>query len=163
MSNPNILIITVKKTNNKEDNYCVFGSIDMEIILEKGLISEAIVGIFRGKYSKDNHELIESFTENKIFKDLMHEVIEKYTPHDIYFQKELKRQKNGWIYIIDKRCKDPNGQVLSHDIIGAFEIKNSKVITYKANKNHHIYTKNGFFILPKNIEEKLGEIILSKY
>ena len=155
-----IQIVIVKNPNSQYyDRYCTFNSIDTK----KGLIPENIIGLFSGEYPLDKDELVSSFSANSIFKKLMHEVIEKYKPLDISFQEEVKREKDGWVYLIDGRCKDPNGRVFPCDIIGAFRIENSKVLEYKANNKYMLYTKEGFFRLDNDIEKILIEIILSKY
>ena len=150
--------IIVDNPNGGIDRYYTFVSID---VFKKGLISEAIIGL--NKNSKDNGEKInvEDFVENSVFKKLLHKVIQEYVPLENSFRNELKRQKNGWIYVMDKRDKNFNSE--SNNIIGGFKIENNKIIKYVPNKRHKLFTEKGFFILDDPIEKKLIEVILSYY
>jgi hypothetical protein len=150
--------IIVDNPNGGVSKYYTFSEID---VFNQGLIKEAIIGINKDKNSTASKINPESFLENTVFKKLMHKVIKEETPNILAFQRELRKQGDGYIYVIDRRGNTGEGK--THNIIGAFKIKNSKVVEYEINKNHRLFTEEGFFILDSYVEKKLIEKIESYY
>jgi hypothetical protein len=119
------------------------------------LKSEAIVG-FVSNYPFD----LDTFTPNKLFVNFMQQIIANNAPNDLLLQEEATKQQEGWIYIIDGReseTEDPS----SEDIIGAFEVKDGRIIvdSYYPNENYNIFGKRGLFQLSPFLSTALLEAL----
>lgn len=69
------------------------------------------------------------FRPNRAFVEYMHEVIKRTGPSIESIQAVALRQRTGYVYVIDLRTPDgPQGRVPTEDIIGAFEIKEGKIL-----------------------------------
>ena len=116
-----------------------------------------------GQFS-DNSTNPEKFEVNSEFIKFMHETISRKAIDLDSFRQSAKKQQNGWLYIIDFRT--PNGimgDVPPEDIIGAFEVKDGKVVenSYQRSTEHKIFTKNGIVQLPKGLDEILIKEIIN--
>jgi hypothetical protein len=122
--------------------------LSQEVVFTKGLSTESIIGtvpLGGDQIAPSN------FTPNPVFVDYLHKFVARHTPALPEFQADVKRQKNGWVYIIDFRTGDVNGAVPPEDIIGAFEVK--------PNPNYRLFTEKGFFVLHPRLEARLVEEI----
>lgn len=63
----------------------------------------------------------EHFTPNPGFRDFLFSVIGQHAPRAKELHEEARRLGNGWVYLIDARAENPQGEVEAEDIIGAFE------------------------------------------
>ncbi|MFT3787257.1 MAG: hypothetical protein QM770_13985 [Tepidisphaeraceae bacterium] len=147
--------LCVVKTPEGEKHY--FTVLPLDTVFSKGLIPEAIVGVLMRPLAAGESITPEVFARNSIFVKFMHDVIAKYAPLEPGFAAEAKRQGTGWIYILDRRTKTPQGAVPPEDIIGAFQAKDGKVVpeTYQASPRHMILSPDGFFRLTPGLHEHL--------
>jgi hypothetical protein len=131
----------------------------MQEAFAQGIAPEAIVGEFTEPISPDVPIPLNAFVRNSLFVELMHRVIAREAPKLKSFQAQAKKQNNGWLYVIDQRNRNPEGDVSSEDVIGAFEIKDGKAVmdSYAANKDHRILSERGFFDLGAELYELLLE------
>jgi hypothetical protein len=126
-----------------------------------GYPTEAIIGLFEDQPGTDliNDIIsVENFRPNPAFINFMHQVIGKYGPEDSGLREAARRQREGWIYIIDLRTPDgPQGKVPPEDIVGAFEVKDGQLIkeSYWANERHLAFSTNGLVQLPGSLHELL--------
>jgi hypothetical protein len=143
------------KTNNKQQQ--IVSLLAPEEINNRGLPSPSILGTLSEPNSQDIN--LDNFVSNPNFIDFLHEIIAKFAPDSPSLNAEAKRQKNGWIYIIDARHKKQEESVLPEDIIGAFEVNEGEIKTesYQRNNNHLIFSQNGFFKLEPRLEKYLIE------
>lgn len=79
---------------------------------------------------------------NSLFKDVVFDFCEKILAKHKYIVEESKEVKNSWIYVIDQRTDDSNPK--PKDIIGAFEITNSEIVSFKPNRNYLVWTSDGY-------------------
>lgn len=149
------MYIYTVKTNNV--HHQIVSLLAPEDVDSGGLPSLSILGTL----SESNLQTInlDNFVANPDFIDFMHSVISNFAPDSHHLTAEAQQQNNGWIYIIDGRCASLKEDVSPEDIIGAFEVKEGKIITesYQKNNNHLIFSHNGFFKLEATLETHLLE------
>lgn len=132
-----------------------------DVVSEFGLVGEAIVGECVPML-KDGERVTEAnFRPNPYFVKLLHDVIARHAPGLPGLQAEARRQRNGWVYVIDARTPTPNGRVPSHDIVGSFEVRDGEVVenSYQPNPDHRLFTSAGLFVLATALHERLMEQI----
>jgi hypothetical protein len=138
---------------------------------DKGLPSVVIVGALRslhrhlldsGDYPLDISP--ENFIENRVFRDLFHEIVRRFASDEPGFGAEARRLGSGFVYVIDSRTPDPGGEVPSEDIVGGFEVRGGAVVgeAYFANPHFRLIGKNGFFTLSGWLSERLLEEIVRR-
>ena len=139
-----------------EGSFNVVSLLPHEEVFRKALPSQAIVGILPANATDLNPV---QFKPNREFIDFLHHVIVKYAPTIPDFQAEAKRQVDGWVYIIDGRVDNPEGNVGREDILGGFQVQSGEVIpaSYLANPDHLLVSKRGLFQIEPLLEEKLLE------
>ena len=125
-------------------------------VFNKGVPSKAVVGTLPENSTKLSQA---EFKPNRDFIEFLHHTIAKHAPTHPALQADAKQRGTGWIYIIDNRVADPQGEVEPEDIIGAFEIKAGRVSasTYQAMPKHLLVSKRGIFRLDPFLEGKLLE------
>ena len=127
-----------------------------ELGFTKGLRSEAVMGTVP---AGTNQILPSNFTVNPVFVRFLHDFIAKHTPTLPEFLAEAQRHQDGWVYIIDYRTGDVNGDVPPEDLLGAFEVKSGEPLLYHSNPNYRLFTERGFFVLHPQLEARLLEEI----
>jgi hypothetical protein len=147
--------VCVVNTPEGEKHYLTV--LPMDVVFSKGLIPEAIVGVLLRPLTAEESITPEVFARNSIFVKFMHEVIAKYAPLEPVCSEEAERLGTGWIYIVDRRTKTPEGAVPPEDIIGALQAKDGKVVpgSYQASPQHMILSMDGFFRLTPGLHEHL--------
>jgi hypothetical protein len=143
------------KTNNKQQQ--IVSLLAPEEVSDRGLPSISILGTLLESNSQNIN--LNNFVPNSNFIDFLHSVIASFAPNTPGINAEAKRQRNGWIYIIDARHNRQRESVLPEDIIGAFEVNEGKIKTesYQRNNNHLIFSQNGFFKLEPTLQKHLIE------
>lgn len=128
-----------------------------KIVEDKRLHNKAIVG-----FLKTDQVNPQDFVESQAFKDYFHQFISRQLPLQAEFLSEGKKINNGYVYLIDKRTKNPKGDVPMQDIVGAMNFENGHLVadSYLPNKNYKLLTSKGLFQLPFSLEESfLKEIV----
>jgi hypothetical protein len=122
-----------------------------------GIIPEAIVGVLKRPLEEGEAIKPENFVRKKIFNDFLHEFIARQGPELKGLQAEARRQREGWVYLIDGRTATPQGKVPPDDIIGAFEVKDGRLVaqSYERNPRHVLLSQDGFFRLAPELHEQL--------
>ncbi len=131
-----------------------------EVVFKSGLASEAIVGVCTELLKTGDHVTPLNFMANKVFVDLLHNVIETHAPELPELQAEARRQHTGCVALIDGRTPTPAGDVPPHDIFGAFDVRDGMLVphSYHRSHNHRLLSSDGLFKLSSPIlEEKLIE------
>jgi hypothetical protein len=122
----------------------------------KGLPPEAVVGTLPPNVNSVNQI---DFKPNPAFVDFLHMVIRRYAPLSADLQNAAKRKHEGWMYIIDCRVPNPQGEVESEDVIGAFKIEAGLIVpdSYRRNNQHLLVSQRGLFCLDDWLKSKLLE------
>lgn len=92
-------------------------------VFARGLPGVAIVGTLLRPLAESEDASPDVFTPNPAFVRFMQDVLAKHTPLVDSFRAEARRQREGWVYVIDARTPDPDGTVPPEDVIGAVEVK----------------------------------------
>lgn len=117
-----------------------------DLVTKHGLPKELIVGAVDDPRLAEGdlfEYVVKSLKVNRDFKDTVHNFCLDVLSGMSKFLNKAKEQRSGWLYIIDQRTPEPAGEVPPGDIIGAFEISNGKIASYKPNPNYSIKSKNG--------------------
>ncbi|MEQ8221272.1 MAG: hypothetical protein ABRQ37_03145 [Candidatus Eremiobacterota bacterium] len=124
-----------------------------EIIFEKGMKKEVIVGELKEglELKRDN------FIPNKAFLEVFHGVISREIIHDPDAVSEAEKIKEGYVYVIDKRVGNPEGNINTEDIIGAIQVAKGSPVdnSYHGNPNYCLLTDEGLFQLSDTLETGL--------
>ena len=140
--------VAVVRNNGVDQNVVTY--IDHDLIFERGLLPEWIVGVLH-KPLGDGGELVpENFSRNSVFVDFLHRFVAETASQDENLLAAAKSGQNENLFIIDQRTATPQGEVPPEDIVGAFVVESGTISssTYKANRdNHRILSDRGFFDL----------------
>ena len=106
----------------------------------------------------------DNFVVNLAFIKFLHEVIKHRGSEDPELIAVAQEQGEGMGIMADRRCIKA-GNLEREDVIGAFEIKNGKIIpeSYEENESYEVNSEKGFMILGSWLEGVLLEEIESKY
>jgi hypothetical protein len=120
-----------------------------EICFAHGLAGAAIVGFCTRLVRQGLTLDPESFRPNRLFINLLHEVIATNAPADPELQMAARQQHTGAVNLLDGRTPTPRGAVPPHDIIGGFQVKDGVIVpsSYQANPNHRLLSQDGLFKL----------------
>ena len=140
----------------------VVSLLPMESGFTEGLAPESIVGSCPRLLEHGEKVSPNNFARNPVFVKFLHGVIARRGHEVPALQAAARGQKEGWIYIIDARTPNPQGEVPPHDIIGGFQVKAGAVIagSYKANPNHLLLSVEGLFQLDAALHQLLMEEIV---
>ncbi len=132
-----------------------------EHVLRSGLPGPAIIGRLREHREAGAPLTPDNLEVNDEFVDFLHDIIARETPNDPAFQRAVKRQRDGWMYVIDRRTPTPAGEVPAEDILGAFRIENGEAVpgSYQRMKTHRIVSERGLFQLDDYLQPKLIEAL----
>jgi hypothetical protein len=135
----------------------VLSLVSPEVIYNKKMPSEIIIGKLAKKLSESKKINFEDFIPNSSFINFLHDVIAKHGSKVSSLSVQAQKQKKGWVYLIDGRCSDSQGEVLPEDIIGSFEVIEGKIIpdSYQKNSKHLIFSKKGLFKLQSTLNKHL--------
>ncbi len=151
---------TTENNNDELDKLRALSLLSPKQVEKIGTLqSEAILGFITGEQLS-----LDYFHPNRIFIDLLQNVVESEAPTDPELQAAAIEQKQGYIYIIDRRVADRAEEETSpEDILGAFEIKDGRIVpnSYQPNENYLIFGNNGLMQLPASLHEALIEALMS--
>jgi hypothetical protein len=134
-----------------------------ERVLERGLPGEAIIGVLLRPLESGEEITPEVFARNRVFVDFMHGVIARRGPQLAGLIAEVQRQGQGLVVVVDQRTRTPQGAVPPEDIVGVFEVRDSKVVpdSYRPSPKHMILSPDGFFQLGAELEPCLLEELIA--
>ena len=135
-----------------------------EEVFARGLVPEAIIGVLRRSLEPGERVTPAVFAGNPAFEDFLHEVIARRGPQLPDLIAEARRQREGWVYIIDQRTRTPRGDVPPEDIVGGFAVKSKKIVpgSYQRSTKHLILSADGFFRLGAELQACLLEELASR-
>jgi hypothetical protein len=155
---PKTDFFTVAVVPNDGADQSLVTYIDHDLIFERGLLPEWIVGVLH-KSLGDGGELIpENFSQNSVFVDFLHRFVAETASQDRNMLAAARSGQHENLFIIDQRTATPQGDVPPEDVIGVFMVENGTISasTYRANRdNHRILSNRGFFDLG---EEMMGAL-----
>ena len=124
---------------------------------EVRLAPQAIIGQVTSSREAGDSLTPETFVANRGFHELLHAVVERHAPSTPSFADDARRQRDGWIYVIDQRTPTPGGRVPPEDVIGGFEVRAGHVVarSYQPIPAHRLMTERGFFQLGLELEQCL--------
>lgn len=122
-----------------------------------GLCTEAILGVVRPDATGHGRITPERFQENPAFVEYLRALISDWVYDAEDLRRDAQQQGEGYIYLIDARTPQPDGQVPPADIIGAVKVQDGRLVaaSYHHNPNHRLLTEDGFFRLPAELETNL--------
>jgi hypothetical protein len=143
--------------SSEKGNEQVLSLISPEAIYNKNMPSETIVGKLAKDLSENDKINFNNFIPNLSFINFLHDVIAKHGSKVSSLSAQAQKQKKGWVYLIDGRCSDSQGEVLPEDIIGSFEVIEGQIIpnSYQKNSKHLIFSKKGLFKLQSTLNKHL--------
>lgn len=128
--------------------------LDPGTVIEHGLCTEAILGRIRPGITDGRQITPEHFQENPAFVQLLRNLISERVYELEGLRRAGEQQGDGYVYLIDARTPEPDGQVPPADVIGAVSVHGGSLVaaSYRHNPNHRLLTKDGFFKLPTELE-----------
>jgi hypothetical protein len=103
----------------------------------------------------------EEFAPNSAFADFLHAVLGKHVASCPGIRREAKRQRHGYVYILDARTPDPQGEVPPADVIGAVELHDGQPGKYIGSPNYEPFSHNGLMQLESWLEARFMEELLA--
>ncbi|GAB1646766.1 hypothetical protein KRMM14A1259_71890 [Krasilnikovia sp. MM14-A1259] len=130
--------------------------LDPDWISQHGLHPEAVMAVVT-RSADPRHPLPADIHENGPFLRLLSRTIFESIDQCDAVRHEAQIQGSGHVYLLDGRIPDPGGRVASEDVIGTIEVQDGKLVagTYQHNTRHRLFTANGWFRLPVEIETAL--------
>jgi len=131
---------------------------------EHGLAPEAIIGVLLRPVDQVAAITPDVFARNRVFVDFLHEVIARRGPGLPGLVAEARRQGDGWVYIVDRRTRDPHGHIPPKDIIGVFAVQGGRIApdSYQRSPKHLILSADGFFRLGAELQACLLEELTAR-
>ncbi|MCK5725332.1 MAG: hypothetical protein KAH22_00750 [Thiotrichaceae bacterium] len=149
---------------NGEEIY-LYSLLPKDFINENGLLDVAVVGRFLdNKRDNQGSLVVDSFQGNPEFVHLFHQMLDGLGRHSEAVLKKLPEHEEGtWVYFIDQRVNDVDGDVEPKDIIGGYKVEDGKLGEYAGNPSHVLLTEEGIFQIGVKLKSELIELIKSKY
>jgi hypothetical protein len=121
-----------------------------------GLAPEAIMGQVVGDTAGAS-PTPDTFVANRAFHEFLHGVVARYAPATAEVAASAREQRDGWIYIVDRRTPTPDGRVPPEDVIGGFEVRGGAIVarSYQPIPAHQLMTEHGFFRLGDELQSRL--------
>jgi hypothetical protein len=103
----------------------------------------------------------EEFVPNPAFAHFLHAVLARRAPNCPGVRREAQRQRHGYVYILDARTPDPQGDVPGADVIGAVELQDGRPGKYIGSPNYEPYGHHGLMQLESWLEARFMEELLA--
>jgi len=131
-----------------------------ELALGRGLPSPAVVGTVPAGTTDLTSG---AFTPNEEFSAFLGYVISKYGDADPILRDQARQQGTGWVYMVDLRVDESDGEIQTEDVLGAFRAADGEVVpgSYRANPKHVLLTGRGLPVIDTWVYEKLVEELLA--
>ena len=128
-----------------------------EHVSQRGLPALAIIGSLRVSPAHGGDVVPANFEPNPAFVAFLLDFVGRTAPTDPGFARSAREQGDGWIYIIDARTPTPMGEVPLEDIIGAFEVRQGRLVggSWQPMDSHRLVTERGLFRLSRFLEQRL--------
>src|SRR5262245_41224535 len=146
--------IGVYRTDTPEGTKDYISCLPNDFVFAHGLPPEAIIGVLLRPLEPGETISPDAFARNRIFVDFMHEVIARRAPGLPGLIAEARQQREGWVYLVDQRTRNPQGEVPPEDIVGCFQVKDGLIVpaSYQPSPRHLILSADGFFQLGPELQ-----------
>lgn len=153
------LPIYIYTIDQGEQEQLIVSCLPHEHVFNNGLVPEAIIGKLERPLAEDETITPDIFSANVVFKAFLHDVIAQNAPLSMGLIDEARRQRNGFVYVIDQRTPTPAGEVPPYDIFGGFEVNCGLIVdgSYQRNENHSVLSSDGFFQIGYELQATLIE------
>lgn len=133
------------------------------VVSDYGLSAPLIVGVIDNPEGSDEplREIVSrSLKVNSEFKKTLHGFCAEVLPNMPRLESQARAQGKGWLYIIDQRTPDPEGEVPPKDIVGAFEVSNGSIVGYQPNPKYEVNSVDGFTNFGSVINDKFKSYMI---
>lgn len=125
-----------------------------EIVMSKGMPSEALAGEFIGGKQDTSPE---DFETNPVFVKFLQWSVAKHIRDCPEFVEEAKKRGDGSLLVVDVRALPVTGEVEDEDLIGVVQVKGGKAEKFSGFARYQPYTTKGFTQLVPSLQEKYIE------
>ncbi|MET7951855.1 hypothetical protein [Micromonospora sp. NPDC005324] len=142
----------------------VISVMEHEWVSKNGLPTEAILGMIRRPRGFGDDVSPDKFEENPGFVRFLHELISEHVIELGQVARGAIGQDGARIYLVDGRTTRQGGEVALQDVIGMVAVDDGRPVagSYQPNPAHRLYTADGFFVLPPELESVLRREILAR-
>lgn len=145
--------------NHKGQGRCYASPLPEDIILAKGLPSEALAGEFKkGKDAATE----EHFEANPLFLKFLHWAIAKHIRQCPKFQEEAKKKQNGHLLVVDMRSFPLESGLPKEDTLGVVEVKEGEAVHFSGLEDYKVFTDKGFMRIDPWLYEKYLEELVAQ-
>jgi hypothetical protein len=141
MTTPLPLALVTLRGNNV---HCLVIVAPLERPTDRAIHPVEIVGQFELVDGQPNLSP-EAFARGADFVELMHRTIAKYGPTVPGLSEAASGRSEGYVYVVDGRTPNPQGNVPARDIIGSFRIMDGRIAEagYTRFPEHRLFTDDG--------------------
>jgi hypothetical protein len=156
--------VFVYRVGAGEGTQDVISVMEHEWVSKHGLPTEAILGVIRRPQGVGDDVSPDMFEENPGFVGFLHELIAEHVLELRQVVHGAAGQDGAFIYLIDGRTTRQGGEVPLQDVIGMVAVDAGRLVpgSYQPNPAHRLYTADGFFVLPPELESVLRREILTR-
>lgn len=128
--------------------------LDEQHLTARGLPAEAVLGIIPRPLQSGEPITPANFTWNRGFVEFMHAVIARRGPKLSGIRGQARRQREGWLYVVDQRTPTPQVSIPPEDIVGAFQVRDGQVLpdSYHPSQSHIVLSAHGFVRLGPELQ-----------
>lgn len=122
-----------------------------------GLCDEAVVGEIDSTGGR-RARVPDWLRPNPAFLRLLHRTVAEFAHPLPAFADAARRQRAGYVRVVDERYRGPGTRVLPEDVMGRFEVADGRVVagSYRPNPHYRLFNERGFFQLNADLRERLG-------
>jgi hypothetical protein len=128
-----------------------------------GIEPFSIIGEVTGPRREGQPIAPESFAASRQFREFLQGVVGRRGPELPGLVAVAKRQREGWVHIIDQRTPDPSGEIVPEDMVGSFSVSKGRLVPngFIANPHYAVLTDNGFPVLGPFLSLVMEEIAIA--
>lgn len=153
MNYESFYIVKVKDPDSREEHKYLT-MVPLELIQEKGLLPEAIVGEYFGLDNEQLELTSRTCKGNIVFKEFMQNCFSKYASKLPLCIEEAKQNEVNMLVLADLRNGD-DGINIAEDVYGVMPVKGDAIGEYVANDRFLIFTEKGPLTLPPDLKRLL--------
>jgi hypothetical protein len=133
--------------------------LDEQHLTAHGLPVEAVLGVVQRPLNPGEGIVPANFNWNRSFVDFMHNMIARRGPKLSGVRGQARRQRDGWLYIVDQRTPNPQVSIPPEDIVGAFQVRDGQILpdSYHPSQSHVLLSNHGFVRLGPELQACLLE------
>ena len=127
-----------------------------EVAFLDGLHDEVIMGQCRRENPKERINP-KNFAPNPKFTSILQQIIAENMADLLEIQQQARKQRDGYIFLIDARTATRDGHIPPCDIFGGMAVERGLIVrgSYEPNPNYQLFSERGIFLLPTELQQKL--------